>query len=174
MSQEFEFELVFALPDEANDPLALSDAVFEAGFEDALIGTGRAGLLAVGLDLKGVDAEDVILDAARTLIRALPAKTVLHEVRPDLVSLADVAEKLAVKRQAIQQRKMPPPVAGGLYRVDDVFAALMDASDRGQGKRRPRFNLSAASNWFRAGVAARQVNAQLTIGILDRKTLVRT
>ena len=98
MAEEFEFELVFALPDGEHDAFALSDAVFEAGFEDALVGTGHAGLLGVELELEGDEAESAILEAARALIKALPQGTVLREVRPDLVSLADVAEKLVTFR----------------------------------------------------------------------------
>ncbi len=37
-----EFELIFALPEGERDAVALSDAVFEAGFEDALVDTGHA------------------------------------------------------------------------------------------------------------------------------------
>jgi len=173
MTEEFEFELVFALPDGEHDAFALTDAVFEAGFEGALVGSGVAGLLGVELEAEGEDAESVILDAARMLIKALPAGTTLREVRPDLVSLADVAEKLEVKRQALQQRKMPLPVAGGLYRIDEMVAVLTEASKPDQGRRRPRFNMAAASKWFRAGGAARRVNAQLTMQEIDPATIER-
>ncbi|RWR13112.1 hypothetical protein [Paenirhodobacter populi] len=174
MAEEFEFELIFALPDGEHDAFAMSDAIFEAGFEDALVGTGHAGLLGVELEAEGEDAESVILDTARTLIKVLPAGTVLHEVRPDLVSLADVAEKLEVKRQALQQRRMPLPVAGGLYRIDDVVAAVTEAFEPKNGQRRPRFNLASAAKWFRAGSAARRVNAQLTMGEIDPVTIERS
>ncbi|SFP14729.1 hypothetical protein SAMN04488056_12423 [Cohaesibacter marisflavi] len=174
MAEEFEFELVFALPEGEHDAFALSDAVFEAGFEDALVGTGHAGVLGVELETEGDDAESAILEAARTLIRALPAGTILREVRPDLVSLVDVAEKLEVKRQALQQRKMPPPVAGGLYRIDEVMEVLIEASKPKMGQRRPRFNLASALKWFRAGPAARRVNAQLTMREIDPVTIERT
>jgi hypothetical protein len=173
MTEEFEFELVFALPDGEHDPFALSNAVFEAGFEDALVGSGQTGLLAVGIETEGEDAEGAILDAARALIRVLPVGTVLREVRPDLVSIAEVAEKLEVKRQALQQRRMPPPVAGGLYRIDEMGEALIEASQPEKGKRRPRFNMKSASKWFRAGHAARQVNAQLTMRQIDPATIER-
>lgn len=174
MAEEFEFELVFALPKGEHEAFALSDAVFEAGFEDALVGTGQAGLIGVELEVQGEDAEVVILDAARALIKALPQGTVLREVRPDLVSLADVAEKLEVKRQALQQRKMPLPVSGGLYRIDEMVAAVMEASRPKKGQRRTRMNIAAASKWFRAGMAARKVNAQLTMREIDPATIERS
>ena len=171
MTEALEFELVFALPAGDQDAFALSDAVFEAGFEDALVGTGTAGLLAVGLEIVGDDAETVILDAARALIKTLPKGTILREIRPDLVSLADVAAKLEVKRQALQQRKMPLPSVGGLYRIDEMMTALTEAAQPQPGGRRPRFNLKAAENWFRAGQAARRINAQLTMQRIDPATI---
>lgn len=81
MTEVHGFELVFALPEGENDAFALSDAVFEAGFEDALVGTGVAGLLCVEIESEGDVAEDVILNAARSLIRTLPAGTALREIR---------------------------------------------------------------------------------------------
>jgi hypothetical protein len=167
MTEPFEFELVFALPEGEHDPLALSDAVFEAGFEDALVGTGTRGLLGVELEAEGEDAEGVILEAARALMKKLPTGTTLREVRPDLVSLADVAEKLNVKRQALQQRRMPLPTMGGLYRIDEIAAALLDATKPEPGRRRPRFEIEPIERWLRAGYAARRVNAKLTTCELD-------
>ena len=173
MADEFEFELVFALPEGEHDAFALSDAIFEAGFENALVGTGHAGLLGVELEAEGDDAESAIVGAARALIKALPTGTVLREVRPDLVSLADVAERLEVKRQALQQRRMPRPVTGGLYRIDEMIEALTEAAKPKAGQRRPRFNLESAAKWFRAGPAARRLNAQLTMREIDPATIQR-
>lgn len=173
MAEEFEFELVFALPEGEHDAFALSDAVFEAGFEDAVVGTGVEGLIGVEMEAEGDDAEIVILNAARMLIKALPAGSTLREIRPDLVSLADVAEKLEVRRQALQQRKMPPPVAGGLYRIDEIVEVVLAASKPQAGRRRPRFNMVAAGKWFRAGCAARRLNAELTMQQIDPMTIER-
>lgn len=171
MTEPFEFELVFALPDGEHDPFELSDAVFEAGFADAIVGTGHKRLLGVEIEAEGEDAETVMLSAARAIIARLPAGTVLREVRPDLVSLSDVAEKLRVKRQALQQREMPPPVAGGLYRIDEMREALAAAAEPGPGRRRPRFDLPSADKWFKAGIAARRLNAKLAVHQIDPATM---
>ena len=171
MADTFQFELVFTLPEGHDDAFALTDAVFTAGFEDALVGTGVRGLLGVALDADGDDAETVILASARALIRALPSGTKLREVRPDLVSLSDVAEKLHVKRQALQQREMPFPVSGGLYRIDEVHAVLQRAMEPGSGRRVPRFDLAEAGKWFVAGRAARRINARISLDQVDPVTL---
>ena len=127
MTEELQFELVFLLPEGEHDPFALSDAVFGTGHEDAIVGTGHTGLLRVELEASGADPETVILDAARGLIKSLPAGTVLREVRPDLGTLNAVARRLGVSRPALSQRKMPLPVVGGLYRIDEIVEAVMEA-----------------------------------------------
>ncbi|NDV52912.1 hypothetical protein [Salipiger sp. PrR003] len=175
MTEELQFELVFLLPEGEHDPFALSDAVFGTGHEDAIVGTGHTGLLRVELEASGADPETVILDAARGLIKSLPAGTVLREVRPDLVTLKAVARRLGVSRPALSQRKMPLPVVGGLYRIDEIVEAVMEAFEPQEaGQRCPRLNLVAASKWFRAGPAARRLNALLTLREIDPATLERT
>jgi hypothetical protein len=168
MAEQFDFELVFELADGVHDPYVLSDAIFGAGYENAIIGTGDPRLLGVALEAEGHDAENVILETARQLLKVLPEGTRLREVRPDLVSLADVAEKLNIKRQALQKREdMPLPTMGGLYRVDEMADALLDLSLPGHGRRKPRFDVVSARKWLLAGRAARQLNALLTIRAID-------
>ena len=171
MAEAFEFELVFGIPEDAFDPYLLSDAVFAAGFEDALVGTGIPGLLAVEIEVEGGDGEQAILDAARRLLATLPKGSRLREVRPDLVSLADVAERLSVTRQSLQQRRMPPPTQGGLYRIDEVARVLADAMQPVEGRRRPRLNVERAANWLRAGPPARRINARLALNEIDPQTV---
>ena len=171
MAEQYEFMLVFSLPAGNHDPFELSDAVFGAGFEDAVIGTGNPKLLAVELEAEGDDAETVILTTARAIIANLPPGSELREVRPDLVSLADVAEKLEVSRQTLQQRDMPPPVAGGMYRIDEIAEVIERAEEPSAGKRRPRFRVAGARKWFLGGRGARAVNAKLALRVLDGRLL---
>lgn len=169
MTEQLEFELVFGLPEGKHDPFALSDAVFAAGFQDAIIGTGNPRLLAVELEASGEDAEATMLAAARAILKQLPAGSELREARPDLVTQGDVAEKLGVSRQALQRREMPLPVAGGLYRIDEVAALLAEAEQL--ARRKPRFNLANARKWFQAGNGARRVNARIALKTLHSRTL---
>ncbi|MEZ5716542.1 MAG: hypothetical protein R3D85_16200 [Paracoccaceae bacterium] len=64
---EIEFELVFALPEGDNDAFELMDAVFEAGFEDAIVGAGVPGMIGIAGSASD-HAEDAIPER-RALIR---------------------------------------------------------------------------------------------------------
>lgn len=86
----------------------------------------------------------------------LPDGTALREVRPDLVSLADVAARLNVTRQALQKRRMPPPSLGGLYRASEMPPYLDTVPGR------LRDGLRAAAAWFAAAPGAQQVNARIS------------
>ncbi len=90
---EFEFDLVYALPGEADDE-AILDALYEAGCDDAAVGFGVSGLVGLGFTRVGRDPEVVISATVKQVMTGLPDGTKLREVRPDLVSLADVAARL--------------------------------------------------------------------------------
>tara|TARA_R110000751_G_scaffold95381_4_gene186396 strand:+ start:23553 stop:24095 length:543 start_codon:yes stop_codon:yes gene_type:complete len=171
MVEQFEFELVYALPVGEHDAFELSDAVFEAGYHDAIIGSGDPRLMAIELEVAGEDAETVILNAARSILKNLPEGTELREVRPDLVSLADVAERLEVRRQALQQRTMPPAVAGGLYRIAELAEVIAAFAQPEPGGRRARMNFERANGWLRAGKAATALNAKIALKQLNTVSL---
>jgi hypothetical protein len=150
--QEFEFDLMIALPVGERDEDAMLDALFEAGCDDAIVGTGAAGIVSLGFIREGSDAEAVIAKAVGQALKGLPEGACLREVRPDLVSLADVAARLQVSRQALQK---PPPSLGGLYRVTEMIRYL----EAQPGKIRD--GVSRAAPWFAAAPAAQKINAQL-------------
>jgi hypothetical protein len=155
--ETYEFDLVFSVPGNL-DEADLVDRLFVAGCDDAVIGLGTPGLVAVSLERRGSDAESAIAGAARQIAVALPADSELREVRPDLVSQADVAARLGVSRQALQKRHLPPPSVAGLYRADELYPYL----ERSRGKLKERVH--AARGWFRASGAAKRLNARLALG----------
>lgn len=90
----------------------------------------------------------------------------MREVRPDLVSQADVAARLGVTRQALQKRELPAPAVGGLYRMSELYPRLA-------GSRRGKLatKVDAARAWFEASQGAQRINARISLGeIKFRKT----
>ena len=154
---EFEFDLVFALPRKDLDQDAIVDALFEAGCDDAVVGLGAQGLLGLAFTRGGKEAEAVIADAVKAALSALPDGTKLREVKPDLVSQSEVAARLQVSRQALQKRDLPPPSIGGLYRASEMFVSL----DAQPGKVKDA--LHGARSWFAAAPAAQRMNARLSL-----------
>ncbi len=157
----FEFDLVCALP-EGTDEGGVLDALYEAGCDDAAVGLGASGLIGLGFTRVGQDPEDVISETVKQAMRGLPEGTQLREVKPDLVSLADVAARLKVTRQALQKRKMPPPSLGGLYRASEMPPYL----DAVPGKLRNGFRSARA--WFAAAPGAQRVNARISLAEAGR------
>lgn len=159
---EFEFDLVFALPGKATDEGDILDSLFEAGCDDAAVGLGAPCLIGLGFTRVGREAEAVISDAVKQVLSALPEGASLREVKPDLVSLAEVAARLKVTRQALQKRQMPPPSLGGLYRASEMPPYL----DAAPGKLRNGFR--AARAWFAAAPGAQKVNARIGLAQFGR------
>ena len=157
MTEEFEFDLIFALPRKDLDQDAILDALFEAGCDDAVVGLGAPGLVGLAFTRSGESAGEVIAGAMEAALSALPEGAKLREVKPDLVSQGDVASRLRVSRQALQKRELPPPSIGGLYRASEMFAVL----DAQPGKVKDA--LEDARSWFASAPAAQQINARLSL-----------
>lgn len=134
------------------------DALFEAGCDDAVVGLGASGLVGLGFMRGCQDAEVVISSAVKQVLSALPERAQLREVKPDLVSLADVAVRISVSRQGLQKRGMLPPSLGGLYRASEMLPAL----DAQPGKVRDA--LEAVRGWFASAAAAQKINARASLG----------
>lgn len=154
---EFEFDIVVSLPKGAPDEAVILDSLFDVGCDDAVVGLGNAGLVGLGFTRSGADAESVILETVKQVLSAFPEGAKLREVKPDLVSLADVAARLQVSRQALQKRDMPPPSLGGLFRASEMLPAL----EAQPGKVRDA--LQNARGWFAAAPAAQKINARVSL-----------
>ena len=111
---EFEFDLVCALPEDTEEG-AILDALYEAGCDDAVVGLGASSLVGLGFTRTGKDPEVVISATVKQVMAGLPDGAKLREVRPDPVSLADVAARLEAPRksrletEAIRNRQRRSP-----------------------------------------------------------------
>lgn len=68
----YEFTVKFSLPDAGGDPGRYIDALFEAGCDDALVGVGQAGLIALDFDRKATDAVGAVRSAIDDVRGAIP------------------------------------------------------------------------------------------------------
>lgn len=99
---EYEFTLKLKLAaDDAN-----ADEVVErlgmAGCDDALVGIGQPGRIALDFTRNAESAQTAIISALKDVKSAIP-EAKLIEVGPDFVGLTDVAELIGVTRQNMRK-----------------------------------------------------------------------
>jgi hypothetical protein len=130
----YDFTLAFALqpPDASIEDLV--ERLGDAGCDDATVGIGRRGRLALSFIREAQSAEEAVVGGISDVRRALP-DALLIEVSPDLVGLTDVAELLHVTRQNVRklildcEAPAPAPVHEGrptIWRLANVLDWLRD------------------------------------------------
>ena len=125
---EYEFTLRYALPTENQDAQAYLPALEKAGCDDALIGVGRRGRIALEFVREARSAEAAMTSALKAVAKAIP-RARLVQVEPDLVGLTELAEVFGCSRQnmrktALSNPDFPVPVHEGepeLYHLAEVL-----------------------------------------------------
>src|SRR6476620_74878 len=97
-TMEYIFTLKYQLADDDRDQVAIVERLGAAGCDDALVGTGVAGRLALDFTREAASAEAALRSALEDVRRAIPGAR-LTEAGPDYVGLTDVADMLAMSRQ---------------------------------------------------------------------------
>lgn len=129
---EYTFTLKYQLAADGRDPDALVERLGEAGCDDALVGIGQPGRLALEFTREAADADAAVHSALADVRRAVPSARLI-EVAPDLVGLTDVAEIIGVSRQNMRKLMLahpgsfPAPVHEGsasIWHLADVLTWL--------------------------------------------------
>jgi len=129
---EYTFTLKYQLADDDRDADALVERLGEAGCNDALVGIGQPGRLALEFTREAADAGAAVRSALADVRRAAPSAKLI-EVAPDLVGLTDVAEIVGVSRQNMRKLMLahpgsfPAPVHEGsasIWHLADVLIWL--------------------------------------------------
>jgi predicted DNA-binding transcriptional regulator AlpA len=129
---EYVFTLKYRLADEDCDHDALVERLGAADCDDATVGIGQAGRLALEFTREADNAGAAVHSALADVRRAIPSATLI-EVAPDLVGLTDVAEMVGMSRQNMRKLMVshpcsfPAPVHEGsvsLWHLTDVLAWL--------------------------------------------------
>ena len=129
---EYTFTLKFKLPDHDTDIDAVVERLGEAGCDDALVGIGIAGRIALTFSREAQSAEVALVSALSDVKRAIPDAKLI-EAAPDFVGLTDVADAIGVTRQNMRKLMLthaasfPAPVHEGstaVWHLADVLAWL--------------------------------------------------
>ena len=129
---EYTFTLKYQLTAHDSDADALVERLAEAGCNDALVGTGQPGRIALEFTREAVSAEAAMRSALADVRRAVPSAKLI-EVAPDLVGLTDVADIVGVSRQYMRKLMLahagsfPAPVHEGsaaIWHLSDVLIWL--------------------------------------------------
>ncbi|PMS16177.1 DNA-binding protein [Trinickia dabaoshanensis] len=129
---EYVFTLKYQLADEDQDHEQIVERLFEAGCDDATIGMGQPGRIALAFRRVGADAWSAIHSALHDVKKALPAAR-LVEAGPDFVGLTDVADLAGMTRQNMRKlmlahaSRFPLPVHEGsasVWHLSDVLVWL--------------------------------------------------
>ncbi len=99
---EYEFTLKFALPANQGPTDELVERLGEAGCDDALVGIGHAGRVALEFTRAADSAKQAIFSALTAVKTAIP-DAMLLEVTPDFVGLTDIADYVGVTRQNMRK-----------------------------------------------------------------------
>lgn len=98
----YEFTLKFALPRQNVEPEVLVEQLFANGCDDALIGIGQHGRMALDFAREAPSAGEAVVSALSDVQRIIPG-TRLIEASPDFVGLTDIANFLGFSRQNMRK-----------------------------------------------------------------------
>jgi hypothetical protein len=133
---EYEFTLSFKLAASEADTDTLIERLGAAGFDDALVGIGQSGRIALNFTREAGSAQVAMVSALRDVRKAIPDAR-LVEAGPDLVGLTDIAELVGVTRQNMRKLSLaypdsfPVPVHSGSVALWHLVHVLRWLSDRG-------------------------------------------
>ena len=129
---EYTFTLKYQLSEHDGDSNALVERLGETGCDDALVGIGQPGRLALEFTREADSAEAAVRSALADVRSAVPSARLI-EATPDFVGLSDVAEVVGVSRQNMRKLMLahpgsfPAPVHEGsasIWHLAEVLAWL--------------------------------------------------
>ena len=127
--KDYDFILKFDLPESDADPEQFVDALYEVGCDDASVGIGQNGRIALNFIRHSASAFDAISSAIADVKKAIPGVKLI-EATPDLVGLTDIADILGFSRQnmrklAVNNKSVfPTPVHEGSVALWHLFKVL--------------------------------------------------
>ncbi|WP_245770460.1 helix-turn-helix transcriptional regulator [Marinospirillum alkaliphilum] len=125
----FDFTLKFALPELEQDAADYIEQLGAAGCDDAMIGVGIKGRIALQFSREADTAFNAVFSALEDVKQAIPGVR-LTEATPDLVGLSDIAIVMGVSRQSIRKlmlahsQSFPAPIHSGSTAIWHLSSVL--------------------------------------------------
>lgn len=107
---EYIFTLKYQLSEQDCDLDDLVERLGETGCDDALIGVGQPGRLALEFTREADTAEAALVSALSDVKAAIPSAKLI-EAAPDFVGLTDVAQVVGVSRQNMRKLMVSHPTS---------------------------------------------------------------
>lgn len=133
---EYTFTLRYQLDECDSERNALVERLGAAGCDDALVGIGRHGRLALEFTREAGSAKAAVRSALADVKRAIPSAR-LAEAAPDFVGLTDVAQIVGVSRQNMRKlmlahrESFPAPVHEGSASIWHLAEVLVWLEGKG-------------------------------------------
>lgn len=133
---EYTFTLRYRVGQADGSLDAIVDRLAESGCDDALIGMGQPGRLALEFSRAASSAQAAVHSALKDVKRAMPNASLI-EAGPDYVGLTEVADSLGMSRQNMRKLMLahpgsfPSPVHEGNTSIWRLHQVLEWLSSRG-------------------------------------------
>lgn len=138
---EYEFELLFKINDAHVEMDTLVERLYEAGCDDALIGSGKAGVIGFSFTREAKSAVQAFESAIMDIRKVIPTAT-LMEAKPDYAGVSDIAETIGCSRQNVLKiftnAEAPAPIHSGTSSLWHLSEALHWLAG---GKKGERYNI---------------------------------
>ena len=172
---EYDFTLKFMLSaDEADaDANILVERLGEVGCNDALVGIGQPGRIALEFTREADSAKEAMFSALDESNKVIP-EAKLYEVTPDFVGLSDVAELVGVSRQNMRKLMLahrdsfPVAVHEGSAALWHLFPVLQWLQERaGYPIQQSVLDVSYIAMQINLAREARQIERQMHSELLE-------
>ena len=113
--KEYDFTLIFQLSQPDVDSEIYTEALFEAGCDDAVVGTGKLGYLSLNFMRESNSAFEAIKSAINN-VKLVVREAELIQVSPDLVGVKELTSIFECSRQNIQKFVSKPTFPNPVYK----------------------------------------------------------
>ncbi|EXI86908.1 MAG: putative transcriptional regulator [Candidatus Accumulibacter regalis] len=167
---EYTFTLKYQLTEQDANHDELVERLGAAGCDDALVGTGQPGRIALEFVREADSAQEALMSALADVKRAIPSAKLI-EAAPDFVGLTNVADVVGVTRQNMRKLMVshattfPTPVHEGRASIWHLAEVMSWLQARGTYK--------VEASMLEVALSAMQVNLAKEVEVRQLQPKVR-